>query len=118
MDASTTDNAVLGTLAYLSPEALQGKPAEPYYDLWSLAVTLAEAVTGKNPAQGMTAAETMERIGLGRIPDLRQLLPTCPADVAAFFGDALNLDRGRRPGSAREVKARLMWLRTQIPLSS
>jgi hypothetical protein len=118
MDASTTDNAVLGTLAYLSPEALQGKPAEPYYDLWSLAVTLAEAITGRNPALGLTAAETMERIGLGRIPDLRELLPSCPADVAGFFSDALQLDRGRRPGSAREMKARLLWLRTQNPPSS
>jgi eukaryotic-like serine/threonine-protein kinase len=117
VDASTTDNAVLGTLAYLSPEALQGRPAEPYYDLWSLAVTLAEAVTGRNPALGMTAAETMERIGLGRIPDLRELLPSCPAQVATFFGDALSQDRGKRPATAREMKARLLWLRTEISLS-
>jgi hypothetical protein len=96
---------------------LLGKAAEPYYDLWSLAVTLAEAITGRNPALGLTAAETMERIGLGRIPDLRDLLPSCPKDVAAFFRDALSLERSRRPGSAREMKARLLWLRTEMSLS-
>jgi hypothetical protein len=115
-EASTTDNAVLGTLAYLSPEALQGKPPEPYYDLWSLAITLAEAITGRNPALGMTAGETMERIGLGRIPDVRELLPDCPEDVALFFQDALHADRWRRPSSARHMKARLLWLRTQLAL--
>jgi serine/threonine protein kinase len=115
VDASTTDNAVLGTLAYLSPEAMQGKPAEPYYDLWSLAITLAEAIVGRNPALGLTAGETMERIGLGKMPDLREILPTCPEDVALFFQDALHADRSKRPPSARGMKARLQLLRAGLP---
>ena len=117
-DVSTTDNAVLGTLAYLSPEALQGKPPDPSYDLWSLAITLAEAITGRNPALGVTAAETMERIGLGRIPDVRELLPMCPEDVALFFQDALHGDKWRRPQGARDVKARLERLRAGLASSS
>jgi serine/threonine-protein kinase len=117
VDASTTDNAVLGTLAYLSPEALQGRPPQIYYDLWSLAITLAEAVVGKNPALGLTAGETMERIGLGRIPDLRELLPGLPESIAQFFQDALHLDPARRPPSARGMKARLQLLRAELPSS-
>lgn len=114
LDATTTENAVLGTLAYLSPEALQGKPSEPAFDLWSLAVTLAEAIAGRNPAVGQTSAETLERIGLGRIPDLRELLPSCPEEVAFFFQDALHPDKWRRPASAREMKARLRLLRVSL----
>jgi len=113
-DVSTTDNAVLGTLAYLSPEALQGKPPDPSYDLWSLAITLAEAITGRNPALGVTAGETMERIGAGRIPDVRELLPSCPEDVALFFHEALHRHRAWRPQSAREVKTRLERLRAAL----
>jgi hypothetical protein len=113
-EAGTTDNAVLGTLAYLSPEALMGRVPDASYDLWSLAITLAEAITRVNPVQAPTLAETMERIGLGRIPDLRDLLPSCPSAVAAFFNDALHVEKARRPVSAREMKARLSRLRANL----
>jgi hypothetical protein len=56
----------------------------------------------------------MERIGAGRIPDVRELLPSCPEDVALFFHEALHRDRAWRPQSAREVKTRLERLRAAL----
>ncbi len=51
-----------GTPAYISPEALQGAPASAADDLWSLAVTLLEACTGRNPFRAATMAATVARV--------------------------------------------------------
>lgn len=51
---ATSTNQVLGTLAYLSPERIDGKPATPASDLWSLGVALHEALTGQRPFTGDT----------------------------------------------------------------
>jgi serine/threonine-protein kinase len=39
----------LGTLSYMSPEQLEGKPATPQSDVYSLGVVLHECLTGKLP---------------------------------------------------------------------
>ena len=41
-----------GTLPYLSPEVLAGRPAEEADDVWSLCVVLDEMVSGRHPFTG------------------------------------------------------------------
>ena len=52
--AHAVDDAALvgGTLPYLSPEVLTGRPAEAADDVWSLCVVLYEMVTGRQPFAG------------------------------------------------------------------
>jgi tetratricopeptide (TPR) repeat protein/tRNA A-37 threonylcarbamoyl transferase component Bud32 len=49
-----------GTVGYMSPEQLSGKPLDPRSDQFSLAVTFFEALHGKRPFQGMTAGEYLQ----------------------------------------------------------
>jgi hypothetical protein len=57
-----TRRPAAGTLAYLPPEALRGEAPRTSFDLWSLAITLLEAVTGRNPFVHGSAASTVRHI--------------------------------------------------------
>jgi len=104
---SVSNAHFVGTPAYMSPEAVASEPPNPLVDLWSLAVTLYEAVTGTNPFRGTSMAKTIALVKAAEVPDARRLRPDCPAAVAAFLSTALARDRHRRPQTADEFLARL-----------
>jgi len=101
------DGKILGTPLYLSPEAVDGAPADISFDLWATATVLYEALAGKNPFRRATLQESLESIALTEIPDIRDQLPDCPDEVANFFSDALAKDPRRRPPTAKDLKSRL-----------
>jgi len=96
-----------GTLMYMSPEAIDGAAPEISFDIWSLAVTLFEALAGLNPFEARDRLETIRRIKAGDLPDLSRLRPDCPESVSAVISHALNADIRLRPGTAREFGALL-----------
>jgi predicted Ser/Thr protein kinase len=54
----TTPGAVLGTLAYMPLEQLQGQPADARSDQFSFCVSLYEAIYGERPFRGDSVAAT------------------------------------------------------------
>jgi serine/threonine-protein kinase len=53
---------IAGTLAYMAPEILQGKGADPRTDIWAVGVLLYYMATKEVPFHGTTQAETMAAI--------------------------------------------------------
>jgi hypothetical protein len=91
---------VLGTPLYCSPERLEGAPAGPVDDVWSLCLLLYELIAGVHPWRAGTGS-----VPGNRIPDIRELRGDCPAPVASFLLRALSARVGDRPASARALRA-------------
>jgi hypothetical protein len=98
---------LVGTPLYLSPEAVAGRSAGPSFDLWSLALTLFEAVAGQHPFKGRTIEATLDRIARAALPDIEQLRPACPPTLSAFFVRALAKDPSTRFPTAIAFAQRL-----------
>jgi serine/threonine protein kinase len=88
----TAAGDIVGTLAYMSPEQAEGKPAGPEADVYSLALTLYECWSGENPNRRLGPAATARAIG-GRTRSLRRLRPDLPRELT----DTLDACLARRP---------------------
>jgi CHASE2 domain-containing sensor protein/predicted Ser/Thr protein kinase len=69
----TQSNVTLGTPHYISPEQLEGKPADKRSDIFSLGVVIYELLTGKRPFQGESVSSLMYNI-LNHTPPLPSTL--------------------------------------------
>ena len=108
-DASrlTRPGSVLGTLAYLSPEACRGEDAGAAGDAWALGVMLAEMVTGRHPFLRDNAAATLLAIMSADLPPLDAL----PAPLADLLRRMLAVLTQRRLIPMRQIAAELERVR-------
>src|SRR5215472_9775593 len=74
----TEPGAVLGTVGYMSPEQVSGKPADHRADIFAFGAILYEMVTGKRAFQKPTPPETMSAILNEDPSSISQLAPTIP----------------------------------------
>jgi len=58
----TQDGMVVGSPAYMAPEQISGEPVDARTDVFSLAVTLAEMLTGAKPFEADTVPAVMRQI--------------------------------------------------------
>jgi len=110
----TLTKQLVGTLSYLSPEAINGDTPTVSFDLWSLAVVLYECVLGRKIFSGGDPKQLMARIRLGRVPELDQVLPNADDSLGEFFRFALHKTLSRRPASAVEMRQRLEAMRAEL----
>ena len=69
----TRSNVTLGTPHYISPEQLEGKPADKRSDIFSLGVVIYELLTGEKPFKGESISSLMYNI-LNHTPSLPSAL--------------------------------------------
>ena len=67
---ATEPGVVMGTLGYMSPEQIKGKPADARSDIFSFGAILYEMLSGKRAFHGDSAGETMAAILKEDPPDL------------------------------------------------
>jgi eukaryotic-like serine/threonine-protein kinase len=102
--APTTDaNVIMGTVGYMSPEQVMGKPLDARSDLFSLGVVLYETLSGKRPFQKDTAAETMAAILKEEPPELSGTDKPVPSSLDRIVRHCLEKSAERRFQSARDL---------------
>ena len=99
-DTLTALGDIPGTLAYISPERLQGLPATAAADVWGLGVVLWEALAGEHPFWGGDLVETSRSIQQGA-PPLETLRPDLPRHILDTVNGALVANPQRRPAAER-----------------
>jgi serine/threonine protein kinase len=101
---------VMGSAAYMSPEQAQGKPVGPQSDLYSLGCVMFEALTGRPPFLGDSAAAVAAMHVHERVPSPRSFNPAVTAAEEFVLMKALAREPGRRYQSAEQMLADLTKL--------
>jgi hypothetical protein len=109
--ALTQTGTLLGTVAYMAPEQLSGQTATPASDLYSLGVVAYLCLAGRTPFSGV---ETMAVA----VAHVREAVPPLPGEIPLAVQDVvyqlLDKDPARRPGSAGELAATAMDIRSGL----
>ena len=102
-DQSATGNRIQGTIGYLSPEQLLGRPADSRSDLYSLGVLLYEMATGQLPCEGKDTQEVIRRTISEEPRPLRKLRPDLPAGLENIANRLLEKRPENRFARAEDV---------------
>ena len=116
----TRTGALQGTLAYMSPEQINGAPVTTLSDVYSLGVMLYELVTGQRPLE--VAADSLQET-LRRVCEERPRAPSTLAsrlprakDLDAIVLKALEKDPSRRYQSVAELSGDIENYMTNRPV--
>jgi len=107
----TQSGSLLGTPAYLSPEAIHGDNVDHRSDIWSFGAVLYEMLAGAPPFGHESLVSILVKILNDPLPDIHQARPDVPAPLIDLLGRMLSRDREQRPGSMRQVAATLEAIR-------
>ena len=99
----TAEGGIIGTPEYMSPEQVEGKPADPRADIYALGIILFEMVTGRVPFEGETAFSIANKHKSEPPPVPKKLAPQIPEGLSRLILRCLEKDKAKRYQAADEL---------------
>jgi len=103
MTTATAAGSLVGTIPYMSPEQVRGKPVDKRSDVWAFGCLMYETLAGQNPFAREGLADTVSAI-LEREPDWSSIPAETPAAAQSLLRRCLKKEshlRLRDIGDAR-----------------
>jgi tetratricopeptide (TPR) repeat protein/predicted Ser/Thr protein kinase len=110
----TEQNAIAGTIAYMSPEQARGEEVDVKSDIFSLGIIMHEMLTGGHPFSKPSAIETLSSILRDPPPQTHVKPKSVNPILAPILNKALAKDLGTRYQSATDFAADLRKAQREI----
>ena len=110
----TRAGKILGTVKYMSPEQVQGKPVDSRSDIFSFGILLYIMLAGETPFGGETQVSTMAKILETRQAPITQKNPNLPPELERIIDKCLAKDPSDRYQDTRDLVVDLRNLRRQF----
>ncbi|MGD8375396.1 MAG: protein kinase [Acidobacteriota bacterium] len=116
-EALTQAGTVLGTVPYMSPEQLQGRPVDHRSDIFSTGIIFHQLLTGKRPFQGDTSADLISAILRDTPRSVSELRVGLPNHLGRIVRRCLAKDPGERYQTPRDLLNELKGLKEEVAAS-
>ena len=113
--SKTQTGALLGTLAYMSPQLVKGERADERSDLWATGVVCYELFAGLKPFDGDNHAALLMSILTDEPRSLAKIAPDCPEELRVIVEKMLRKKAEERYQSFEELLQEIepIWRRHQ-----
>jgi serine/threonine protein kinase/tetratricopeptide (TPR) repeat protein len=114
LDTETSAGKVLGTMPYMSPEQLQGRPIDHRTDIFAFGAVLHQMATGRRPFAGKTPADVISSILTETPSSVSDARTDLPRHLGRIIRRCLEKDADKRYQSALDVRIELNGLKTEV----
>jgi serine/threonine protein kinase len=112
--ACSKEGAIVGTVAYMSPEQASGKKLDARSDIFSFGAVLYEMITGQRSFPGESSISTLSAILHDDPVPATQISPGLPVDADKMIRRCLRKDPERRFQSATDLKVALQEMLDEL----
>lgn len=111
---TTSTGTLIGTVAYLSPELVLGRPADARSDIYSTGIMLFEMLTGKQPFDGDVPIQVAYQHVNSTVAPPSGLVPGLAAEVDELVQWCTAKDPEQRPVDGNALLSELRHIRTNL----
>ncbi|MET4096530.1 PASTA domain-containing protein [Arthrobacter sp. UYCu712] len=114
ISTSTSTGALIGTVAYLSPELVLGKQADARSDIYSVGIMLYEMITGQQPFDGDVPIQVAYQHVNSTVGAPSALVPGLAGELDELVQWCTANDPDQRPVDGNSLLSELRHIRTNL----
>jgi len=114
ISTTTSTGALIGTVAYLSPELVMGRQADARSDIYSLGIMLYEMITGRQPFDGDVPIQVAYQHVNSNVGAPSELVPGLADELDELVQWCTANDPEQRPVDGNALLSELRHIRTNL----